>query len=195
MFPNPKPSNLVTVPSCLDCNKGFQKDEDYFRGLFQFTGAAIERDEPEFWAKVKRGLDRSPLLQATIEKSLRMGNLANAEGVQVGSIITIEGNWERVVNLIAKCVRGLYWFEIGSPLAASVSIECPRYDTEYVDLPSIHSATQNGKRSWPGVFEYKYGLSQSNPTDSAWVFRFYDTHVYIAFSGNMRIGIGGLQKH
>lgn len=31
LFPTPKPNNLITVPSCEKCNKGFSKDDEYFR--------------------------------------------------------------------------------------------------------------------------------------------------------------------
>ena len=30
LFQHPRPNNLITVPSCDDCNKGAQKDDDYF---------------------------------------------------------------------------------------------------------------------------------------------------------------------
>ena len=78
MFPDPKPSNLITVPACSECNKGFQKDEDYFRGLIGLTGGTqIEKDAPEFWEKVERGLQRSPALKKSIADSLRSGTMIN----------------------------------------------------------------------------------------------------------------------
>ena len=31
LFPSPRPSDLITVPCCLDCNGGASKDDEYFR--------------------------------------------------------------------------------------------------------------------------------------------------------------------
>jgi hypothetical protein len=44
IFPNPKPSNLITVPACQDCNGGFRLDREYFRtfvvaGSYQSSAA------------------------------------------------------------------------------------------------------------------------------------------------------------
>jgi len=31
LFPEPRPSDLITVPACLQCNKSYEKDDEYFR--------------------------------------------------------------------------------------------------------------------------------------------------------------------
>src|SRR5208283_2514674 len=31
LFPKPRPSNLITVPSCQKCNQSFMLDDEYFR--------------------------------------------------------------------------------------------------------------------------------------------------------------------
>lgn len=31
LFPEPRPSNMLTVPCCRKCNKSFSKDDEYFR--------------------------------------------------------------------------------------------------------------------------------------------------------------------
>lgn len=183
MFPDPKPSNLITVPACPQCNGGFQKDEEYFRGLFALTGATIEQEAPEFWEKVCRGLERSPGLKKTINDSLRAGTMVNPDGVEVGRWMTIEDNIERIVNLIAKCVRGLYFFEMSTPMSPSVPITCHLSRDEVVDLGTLYRITRQGKRSWPGVFEYRYTIEGDDPTTSAWIFTFYSTCVYTAYSG------------
>lgn len=188
MFPAPKPSDLITVPACSECNKGFQKDEDYFRGLFGLTGAPIEGDAPDFWAKVGRGLERSPALKKTIADSLRTGTMTNTDGEEVGQWTEVEGNWHRVATLIQKCVRGLYFFERSEALPAATEIDCPQYGDTPMDLDALYSLTRHGKRGWPGVFEYRYCVAADNPTASAWILTFYWTCVFTAFTGKVRIG-------
>ena len=187
MFPDPKPSDLITVPSCLGCNRSFQKDEDYFRGLFGLTGAPIEQDAPEFWAKVGRGLQRSPALKRAIADSLRSGTIVNPDGEEVGRWTKIEDNWHRVVNLIAKCIRGLYFFERSVALPPSIEIECSQCGDGPIDLGTLYSLTHHGKRGWNGVFEYRYGVATDDPTASAWILTFYWTFVYNAFTGKVCI--------
>ena len=187
MFPDPKPSDLITVPACSGCNKGFQKNEDYFRGLFGLTGAPIKQAEPEFWAKIGRGLQRSLAFNKTIADSLQSGTVVNTNGEKVGRRIKVEGNWHRVVNLIAKCVRGLYFFERSVALSPSIEIECPQYGDGPIDLKTLYSLTHHGKRGWPGVFEYRYRVAPDDPAASAWILTFYWTCVYTAFTGKVRI--------
>ena len=33
LFPQPRPSDLVTVPSCARCNRRFALDDEYFRDV------------------------------------------------------------------------------------------------------------------------------------------------------------------
>jgi len=119
--PGPQASDLVSVPACFECNKDIRRRR-VFPGNIPIHRCIHRAILPEFWAKAERGLKRSPRLQKTITDSLRTVSLVNAEGAQIGRSITIETNWERVVNFIAKCVRGLYFFELGSPLSAFVPI-------------------------------------------------------------------------
>jgi hypothetical protein len=35
-YPTPRPSNLITVPSCLKCNQGLGKDEEFFLAIIMF---------------------------------------------------------------------------------------------------------------------------------------------------------------
>jgi hypothetical protein len=38
-FPDPRPSDLITVPACERCNEGFKLDEDCVRGILLFGRA------------------------------------------------------------------------------------------------------------------------------------------------------------
>src|SRR5476649_803812 len=33
LFPKPRPSNLITVPACDQCNKSFKNDDEYFLNI------------------------------------------------------------------------------------------------------------------------------------------------------------------
>jgi len=64
LFPSPAPNNLITVPSCVRCNKSYSKDEEYFR--IQISSLAGTEHHPDahtlFTTKIIRGLERGPKL-------------------------------------------------------------------------------------------------------------------------------------
>src|SRR5437867_4223206 len=59
LLARPYPPNLLTVPSCRDCNKSFQKDDEYTRTVLCLDERAKSHDEAK--AKlpaVMRSLER-----------------------------------------------------------------------------------------------------------------------------------------
>src|SRR4051812_30015103 len=59
LFPYPRPSNLITVPACNDCNKSFSKDDEWLRLTLSIR--EISKTHPDRNAAlpiVKRSLER-----------------------------------------------------------------------------------------------------------------------------------------
>ncbi len=93
----PYPANLLTVPSCADCNSGFSKDEEYFRLII--VGLLCHTDEAEmlFAGPISRSMDRN----TKIEK-LMFGALQPVDG---GVILDVD--YRRVYRIAEKIARGL----------------------------------------------------------------------------------------
>jgi hypothetical protein len=51
IFPDPKPSNLITVPACSKCNECSSKDDEYFRTII--ATASYESSYAEMLMKQK----------------------------------------------------------------------------------------------------------------------------------------------
>lgn len=95
---------LITVPECPACNRGWSDDEAYFRGVLLLAG---EPNEPirELWeTKLRRSLDEND------------GPRRATELVERFVSVTVDGNErqviypgrdERVIRIIKKIIRGL----------------------------------------------------------------------------------------
>jgi hypothetical protein len=186
LFPKPRPNDLITVPACKICNARFQKDEEYFRGLFRHFKQSASQATSSLWPKIDRMLARSPGLNKAISDSTETRDLVGPNGSTVGRYSTIEENWQRVVVVMDKIVRGLYFFEFKEALPLSAHINCPDYRTANLNLCELYERTKDGKRSWPGIFEYKFSRNEEDHKETAWLLRFYDGHLYSVFTARNR---------
>jgi hypothetical protein len=186
LFPEPRPSDLITVPACGICNAGFQKDEEYLRGLFRHLQQSPSEATRRLWPKIHRMLARSPGLNRAIGDSIETTDLVNPNGSSVGQRLTVEENWKRVVVVMGKIVRGLYFSEFGEALPLSTHMNCPDYHTANFNLSELYGRSKDGKRSWPRIFEYKLSRNEDEHEESAWLLRFYDGHLYIVFTSRNR---------
>ena len=59
LFPKPRPSDLITVPCCIDCNQLFQIDDSYFRTVITLTYDTGKHPEAQkSWGSEFRALQR-----------------------------------------------------------------------------------------------------------------------------------------
>lgn len=111
-----KPSvNLVTVPSCDECNLRATQDDVYFRdSMFLF---AQRFGKAPHTAKIHSAMVRSARhagveFRAPIETLIKSGRpvLANLEpGELVIEGTVFEADWMRIKRVVERSARGLYW--------------------------------------------------------------------------------------
>ena len=100
LLEKPYPPNLLTIPSCCECNTGFKQDEEYFLAVMAQSGFA-----PTLMSKVDenravdRMLQKSPGLDTLIQ-----GSLHAAEDGRV----YITPDEVRIANVVRKVAFGLY---------------------------------------------------------------------------------------
>jgi hypothetical protein len=93
-YPYIPPKDLIKVPSCLDCNKTFAKNDDYVRLVLTLDEKArgnADRDEvlPKVLRSAKREQARG--LLATFYESLRWAYRQNPKGIYVrGQCFNVE---------------------------------------------------------------------------------------------------------
>jgi len=182
LFPEPRPSDLVTVPACNICNSRFQKDEEFFRGLFLYMQPSPTEATNKLWPKIDRMLTRSPGLHRTISNSIQSTFLVGTDGSLVGKNLILKKNWQRVLVVVNKIIRGLYFFEFGEILPSSTRIICTENRLAHFNLSDLYEQTNDGKRSWPRIFEYKCSRVKEQNEESIWLLRFYDGHLFVVFT-------------
>lgn len=101
----PYPSNLPVVPSCLSCNRGFSKDEEYLACLADCVRLGSVNASAKHRPKIARILTAKPALAS---------RLAKARRETIGGVI-FDVETDRVRNVVLKLARGHAAFELNEP--------------------------------------------------------------------------------
>ena len=108
-FPQPRPSNLITVAACLSCNNGFSQDDDYFRIVF---ASAFGRSEAgnRIWENrvVPKSLGRHP--KDIDEILLKCQEVAIETPNGSEDIVSFEIEHSRLDRFCTRIVKGLIRF-------------------------------------------------------------------------------------
>ncbi len=114
LFSKPRPSDLITVPSCLPCNKGISKDDEYFNIVVK-----IGIDPNRFPSQNADSLD-------TIYNLARPKSLGFArfflQGYQPNPSRLIIDH-DRVGIVLRRVVRGLFYRDTGMRLPEFVPFQ------------------------------------------------------------------------
>jgi hypothetical protein len=175
LFPKNNRSQLITVPSCAECNQGTSFDEQYF--LVTLTSRrdhnpaqlAVweQRVLPQLQEKDFEGLRKS-LLSDT-----RLIWLPSHKGFDETPIVRVD--MTRVNRVIKKTARGLYYHELGRPLASTDTVKV--YFEPKNWLPELAARTAAPTTIHEGVFSYRYAVAGGA---SIWWLLFYDRIMAIA---------------
>ena len=187
-FPIPRPSNLITVPSCRDCNQGYSKDEELFLATFMFTDAGVSDTGKRLWAeKMHRMYTKNLGIRKKIVNSLKHVELITPSGIHLGKRMAIKYDEPRSERVVNKMVRGLYFFEFQKPILSSIEIGS-RFAQHASDIPTaiedIAPSLIFGTRQWPGIFEYRFNRVTEQPEKSIWILRFFGKVVFGALQGS-----------
>ena len=182
LFPRPRPSNLITVPSCGICNQGAGLDEEYFLATLMFTEAGSSPAGRELWQqKLRRMYAKNLGLRYRIAASLRQVNLVTPAGLFLGRGLTQRPDFARLEKVVIKVVRGLYYLEHSVSLSPQMVVEALflRGDLEREVAQQYGSMYRHGQRAWPGIFSYRVA---DCPQGSMWELRFYDFATFWALT-------------
>lgn len=118
LFPDPKPSDLLTVPACLECNQGYMQDDEYFQISMSAQAAYREPNATTIWReKVVPGLNRDPLivrpnrrpLRTKILKGMVRASITTPAGIKTGEVLAIPFDIARTERVVKRIVQGLLW--------------------------------------------------------------------------------------
>lgn len=172
MFPRPRPSDLITIPTCPKCNKATEKLDEEFRVFINlFVGETTPEAENLWKTETLSTVQHNKKLLRKALLSFRPAYLTSTHG-----IITEKSEvviWDESPNkVVEKIIRGLYYHHFSEILADRVNIIINQINI-------VPPETVEGVKSWPcnfvggGQFLYRYARANDEPLYSAWLLVFH----------------------
>lgn len=180
LFPTPKPVNMVTVPSCKECQARFKKDEDVFMAWITFGPAGESPAGKMLWEqKLKRTYKKDDGVKKVIARSFKQVSLETPAGIYAGKKLAISIDPERKNNVLKKIVRGLFWVEYKEHLPEDIPIEIYGIHGKGETIYELIALTNEAKTSWEGIFEYRH-LREPEHFESYWIMSFFRRNYFVA---------------
>jgi hypothetical protein len=197
LFPDPRPSNLVSVPACKVCHGNTAKDDEYFRlKIIMRDGVLTNPNARAVWkTSVLDSLKRTKASGLRIQtmSDLTYVNLKTKSGLYVGRRFGYNVNMNRIRRVVQRIVRGLYFSESGKPLGLYNEVRV-NMDEDLMQQPpefleQLKQTILNPLASLPpkiidnNTFLYRYYISKENPVISVWGLSFYGHVQFLAITG------------
>ena len=195
LFSKPRPTDLVTVPSCEPCNSSASMDDEYFRTMLAMRRQVGNHPEVKsVLPAVLRSLSNPKKKRFTRSflRTLRKLPVRTPSGLYAGTAGTYNVDLTRLDAVAARIAKGLFYKERGYRLpdnyeARSFSNDGLRdLDSRTIrDLQETILAPLMAQRTktigWE-VFEYRVSFAESHPNASAWLFRFYNDVMFLVLT-------------
>ncbi|HEY3382532.1 MAG TPA: hypothetical protein VGK32_12230 [Vicinamibacterales bacterium] len=179
LLAEPFPPNLLTVPACLDCNRGFQRDDDYTRIVLALDlRAQTNRSAAEKLPAIFRSLTRPEAMRFTdsLRSSVSPSSVVDANGRPLGSVF--KPDVSRIEATGKHIARGLHFSFCGQALPLDYRLYVhskPGYDSFDFFVPHFErfyakcSAHREGRVG--DVFSY---VAASAGDAYAWLLLLYE---------------------
>lgn len=115
LFPRPRPNNLITVPSCVDCNHQSSMDDEYFRMIISTRREVSKHSGAQrLWPAIHRSLLK--------QQKLDLRDLIFQAGPTMGQTLDID--LKRIDKVVIRITKGILFREEGRyfPESYKVSI-------------------------------------------------------------------------
>lgn len=189
LFAEPRPSNLITVPACDPCNKGFGEDDDYFLNIAMAWTASETKDGAIVAASRVRSMRRregrrkwKPVLETLTPIEIR-----SKRGIVVERSFTFRIETARLLGTVNRMIRGLYFHETKTalPIGATVqSVTLHDYTELHGHEPSKMALIEclkaiPSKTIGESTFTYWHFLIDGNSDRSFWCLEFYEQLAFL----------------
>ena len=190
------PSDMITVPCCEDCNKSYEKDEEYMRSLICMDYRIVESSDSalrQLVGPVTRSLSRLEhigLLDLILDTSKPV-ELFTEGGVYLGQTRVIRIDDSRFRNVARKIILGLYFHRTGRRLDDEYVVKANNIGT---DSELARKVLGSSVIPWnppvsigKDVFRYTWRFAGTDPDLSAWAFDFYGRHIFVGMTVPPRV--------
>ncbi|WP_370979474.1 HNH endonuclease [Agaribacterium sp. ZY112] len=176
IFVKPRPSNLITVPACKECNNDASGlDEKFLVYLGCHVSFYGEQGGKLFDDRVLRTLGHNKKLKKTILEGMEKIKLVNSEGMSLGP--AYRGQWDSKAHdkIIERTIRGLYFHHFNEILGFESEVKV-HFFKKLGELVRV-SENWNQYSFGDGQVIYRYARAEQNgKIKSVWLFQFYGSH-------------------
>ncbi len=178
IFPDPKPSDLVTVPACKSCNSKTKLDDEYFRWLVATGSGEDEQAHKLIKERIVPKFQLRPALLHKIMKGATRVDVHSEGGIYLGKQPAFHFDRVRIQTVIDKTVRGLYFRALGTMLPKDAVV------ANFILNPIFEDEMKNVICSLPlndignGIFSYRYWADDTRPEESFWLLMFFDKTLF-----------------
>ena len=194
LFPIPRPSNLIAVPSCLPCNRGASLDDEYFKlvALFKedaYDHPAVQRLLPSAYRSLTKP-KKFKFAQA-FYRSMEEIEVKTPAGLYLGKRPTYRVDLFRLDRVAERVAKGLFYHEWKTRLPDSHKmVTYSETGLENIGAESKKKLRRilgplfsiSEKVIGPDVFSYRFVRDESNPDCSAWLLAFFRSVRFICLS-------------
>ena len=117
IFPEPRPTTLVTVPACFHCNNGPSRHDERFRNYLSLHVGSAGQRRSRLFDKTLSSLKRNRRLLDEVLNSSKEVPITTPTGVFAGTGLKILWDSKAHDSVIERCIRGLYYHHFGSVIA------------------------------------------------------------------------------
>lgn len=193
LFPNPRPSNLITVRSCRACNEGASKDDEYFRLVISMrhdTGdhRAVTQVLPALYRSLQKPAKKG--FQQALLNSIREMDIVTSGGIYCGTVSGYDVNLARLSRVATRITTGLFYHEFGKRLPSGYHVSAHLVDwlidvggdvkTRVIEL--FKEVVRNPPHIiGDGVFAYWFQHARDHDAVSVWVLVFYERVAFLCW--------------
>ncbi len=175
--------NLITVPSCDSCNKGFQKDEYFFRQFWVSMLMDRSKDAKQLMnSEIIRSIKRTPALGYQMFSQMQLVNAYTKSGIYIGkkTMYRISDlDKKRISTVVIKIVKGLFFNEFKQVLPEDWEIKIIWITPQTEKNLKLVELAKTLK--WNVIKEdtFAYGVNYfPNTFQSIWIIDFFRTPLF-----------------
>jgi hypothetical protein len=195
IFASPRPSNLITVPSCVACHSPWSKDDEYFRIRMCLNDQV--RGHPDVTGNLEsvlHALNRKEAegMKRSLINDSRIIDVSTKGGIYLGRRSAFQVDLPRIFRVVERIVRGLYFYETKTCLALDHGVKVvsnevlSEQDSETIDVMKntiiAPLAAIAPRVIGQNTFSYRFGKCDI-PGVSAWGLVFFGRIQFIALTG------------
>lgn len=181
LFPKPRPSDLVTVPACSECNNGSSVEDEDFRTYLALQIGKQSDVADKLWLSAKKSLDRRTRMRQEFLKSLVTATISTPTGPIQRTAFAIPC---RVYDVVfERVIRGLYFHHFECILGPDVDVHVEPLigldDRSYKLIAGFPTYSIGGT-----AFVYKCVKAREDSRVSTWVLQLYESHWILGETGS-----------